>query len=240
MYRTNEQPDQRVLLSIQSTEQRIVQLDTNIKNDIEQLASTTHDSQRHVTLAVTTIKAKCNQMRAQIKLLADVAHKVHRALDKADLTEQVSKHSAELDNNGARLRTAVVNALNTLEATNRNSLFSDTSGAHRRNLKTAAMNNEMEQGTQKLSELLSRMNDQVEQSGQTLGTLVDSSAMINSTEQEFHSMSATVQVSSKLLSKYSRREFTDKMLFALTVLFFFGTVFYIVKQRLIPGSLSLW
>ncbi len=50
-------------------------------------------------------------------------------------------------------------------------------------------------------------------------------------EKEFGTMGATIQSGGKLLSKYSRRELTDKILIALALCLFFGVVFYILRKR---------
>ena len=49
-------------------------------------------------------------------------------------------------------------------------------------------------------------------------------------------MSGHIQHSRKLLTKYSRREFTDKLLIFLALVFFFATVLYIVKKRLFTSD----
>lgn len=45
-------------------------------------------------------------------------------------------------------------------------------------------------------------------------------------------MTGHIQNSHKLITKYGRREFTDKLLIFLALVFFFSTVLYIVKKRM--------
>ena len=52
------------------------------------------------------------------------------------------------------------------------------------------------------------------------------------TNEEFKSMSGHIYTSKKLLTKYNRRELTDRLLIILALVFFFSTVVYIVKKRL--------
>ncbi len=55
---------------------------------------------------------------------------------------------------------------------------------------------------------------------------------MSDTHEEFKTMTGHIQNSRKLLTKYSRREFTDKLLIFLALVFFFATVLYIIKKRL--------
>ena len=59
-----------------------------------------------------------------------------------------------------------------------------------------------------------------------------SSNQITETHEEFKSMTGHIQNSRKLLTKYSRRELTDKLLIFLALVFFFSTVFYRLKKRM--------
>ena len=60
---------------------------------------------------------------------------------------------------------------------------------------------------------------------------VHSSGQVTSTQEEFKSMSGHIQISKNLLTRYSRREMSDKLLILLALMFFFATVLYIVKKR---------
>ena len=54
-------------------------------------------------------------------------------------------------------------------------------------------------------------------------------------------MGGVIGQSRKLITKYARREFTDKVLIAFALAFFFGVVLYILRKRLFPsyGPLEL-
>lgn len=45
-------------------------------------------------------------------------------------------------------------------------------------------------------------------------------------------MSSAILQSKKLLTKYGRREMTDRVLILLAVVFFFACVLYVLKRRL--------
>uniref|UniRef100_G1QHY2 BCL2 interacting protein 1 n=1 Tax=Nomascus leucogenys TaxID=61853 RepID=G1QHY2_NOMLE len=61
-----------------------------------------------------------------------------------------------------------------------------------------------------------------------------SSRTILDANEEFKSMSGTIQLGRKLITKYNRRELTDKLLIFLALALFLATVLYIVKKRLFP------
>ena len=58
--------------------------------------------------------------------------------------------------------------------------------------------------------------------------------MITDTHEEFKSMGGHIHISKKLITKYGRRELTDKLLIFIALVFFFATVLYILKRRLWP------
>ena len=67
---------------------------------------------------------------------------------------------------------------------------------------------------------------------------VTSSKQVTETNEEFKSMSGHIQNSKKLLTKYGRRELTDKLLIFLALVFFFATVLYIMKKRLFKSGFT--
>lgn len=78
------------------------------------------------------------------------------------------------------------------------------------------------------------MSQQVQQSEEAMQTLVSSSRTLLDANEEFKSMSGTIQLGRKLITKYNRRELTDKLLIFLALALFLATVLYIVKKRLFP------
>lgn len=61
-----------------------------------------------------------------------------------------------------------------------------------------------------------------------------SSRTIQETNDEFKTMTGTIQIGRKLITKYNRRELTDKLLIFLALALFLATVLYILKKRLFP------
>ncbi|KAH0629720.1 hypothetical protein JD844_012014 [Phrynosoma platyrhinos] len=98
--------------------------------------------------------------------------------------------------------------------------------------------------TESLMGISRMMSQQVRQSEETMQTLdalkyfllipVNSSRTIVDANEEFKSMSGTIQLGRKLITKYNRRELTDKLLIFLALALFLATVLYILKKRLFP------
>uniref|UniRef100_A0A8C5W9S2 BCL2 interacting protein 1 n=1 Tax=Microcebus murinus TaxID=30608 RepID=A0A8C5W9S2_MICMU len=88
--------------------------------------------------------------------------------------------------------------------------------------------------TESLMGISRMMSQQVQQSEEAMQTLVNSSRTILDANEEFKSMSGTIQLGRKLITKYNRRELTDKLLIFLALALFLATVLYIVKKRLFP------
>ncbi|XP_065265622.1 vesicle transport protein SEC20 isoform X2 [Emys orbicularis] len=88
--------------------------------------------------------------------------------------------------------------------------------------------------TENLMGISRMMSQQVKQSEETMQTLANSSRTILDANDEFKSMSGTIQLGRKLITKYNRRELTDKLLIFLALALFLATVLYILKKRLFP------
>lgn len=86
--------------------------------------------------------------------------------------------------------------------------------------------------TESLVSINKKLTEQVSHSEKTKSTLLRSSNTVTGTMEEFKNMGAHIGTSQKLLSKYNRRQLTDKFLIFLALVFFIATVLYIIKKRL--------
>ena len=80
-------------------------------------------------------------------------------------------------------------------------------------------------------ELRQVLHTQVRRSEDTLHTLATSSGRIVDTKSEMDTIGSNVDVSGKLITKYQRRELTDRVLIFLGLVLFFGVVLYILRKR---------
>uniref|UniRef100_A0A1I8F4Y2 Vesicle transport protein SEC20 n=1 Tax=Macrostomum lignano TaxID=282301 RepID=A0A1I8F4Y2_9PLAT len=81
--------------------------------------------------------------------------------------------------------------------------------------------------------LSNQLAEQVEASSETANRLLRSSEQLTETGEELKSMTGHISTAKRLLTRLSRRDFTDKVLIFLAFVFFFSTCAYIVKKRTI-------
>lgn len=87
--------------------------------------------------------------------------------------------------------------------------------------------------TGSLLALRETLHTQVESNKETLESLVRSSNSVATTKNKMEGIGADMKVSDGLISKYERRELTDKVLIGAGLCLFFGVVFYIIQKRLL-------
>lgn len=87
--------------------------------------------------------------------------------------------------------------------------------------------------TESFMELRSMLQNQVRSSEASVHNLVASSSKISSTKIEMQAVGAAAKTSGALISKFERREMTDKVLIGACLLLYFGVVLYIIQKRLL-------
>ncbi|XP_045785206.1 vesicle transport protein SEC20 isoform X2 [Maniola jurtina] len=86
--------------------------------------------------------------------------------------------------------------------------------------------------TEQLLSISRQLAATTQRSQDTLDSLVSSSSTVQGTQAELQNTGSTITQSSKLLKKYGRREFTDKVIMFFAFLFFLAVCLYIVQKRL--------
>nr|CAD7586444.1 unnamed protein product [Timema genevievae] len=86
--------------------------------------------------------------------------------------------------------------------------------------------------TEQLLSISRHLADTTQRSADTLDSLANSSGNVQNTQQELLTTSSVITQSGKLLDKYGRREFTDKVLLFFAFAFFLACVVYIVQKRI--------
>lgn len=72
---------------------------------------------------------------------------------------------------------------------------------------------------------------QAELSQQTLRSLAESSSTVSLTDEEFRGIGGLLNQSKVILTKYGRREVTDRILIFMALIFFYSCVVYVVSKR---------
>jgi len=178
---------------------------------------------------------------------------------KSSSSGKIDQYRLESKNNRENLRRATSNAMQTIEKRERDELLQkQPSVENDPNLLRQRQKQQQQQTTgsiggvagqssgltEGLTALVRQMDGQVKQSESVLTALIGSSQSLLETETEFKDMGGTIQSSGKLLSKYGRREITDKLLifFGSFILFryvrlysqetFFGSFFVRAAKKI--------
>merc|ERR1712077_184916 len=83
--------------------------------------------------------------------------------------------------------------------------------------------------TDNLALISRQLAETVERSAETVGSLAESSQTVQETKEEFQGMGSIIGQSRRLITKYGRREVTDRVLILFAVAFYFAVVLYILR-----------
>ncbi|XP_065882997.1 vesicle transport protein SEC20-like isoform X2 [Dysidea avara] len=135
------------------------------------------------------------------------------------------------------VRQANLECKKAMDKQQRQDLFSTKDGIRNRKDNRDSLLQTASTITEGLIEARQTLAAQVKRNEEAMHALVSSSNKIKGTDIEMKNVSAAVNTSHKLITKYGRRDITDKVLMSLGLLLFFGTVFYILQKRLLPNFL---
>ncbi|CAE1325035.1 SEC20 [Acanthosepion pharaonis] len=172
------------------------------------------------------------KLRIKIKELDQLSKEEAREANRQIIQKNVNEHQQSLLITVNALRKAKLIAQMTFDRRLREEFFSGSKDVRQRKINNKEiLANTASSITENLMSLNRMMSNQVKQSDVTVNTLASSSKTMTETHEEFKSMSGHIYTSKKLLTKYNRRELTDRLLIILALIFFFSTVVYIVKKR---------
>ena len=227
-------------IRVKYCQQQIIKLDLEIKASIQDIQrcegplDVLENLNRSIVVTIQEIKTK-------IEELERFANEQDKETVKICLLKDVDTHRKQLITIQSSLRRANLACQLSMERKEKEELFSGTSELRKRPLSTGrALANTSSGITESLMSLSRMMSDQVHQSEQTMGNLVSSSKQVGDTFEEFKSISGHISNSRKLLTKYGRRECTDKLLILLALVFFFASVLYVIKKRLLSSSDNIY
>ena len=164
---------------------------------------------------------------------------LRRVSDRKILESELEGFRTQLESNYYGLKKASSQSRRVLQDKTQTELFSvrsspeEDSSLRKRRLDKETISKKASSVTENLLSISQMMASQVTLSEQSLNTLVTSSATVTETQEEFKMMNSLLGQSRKLLSKYGRREVTDKVLILLALAFFFACCLYVVLKRLL-------
>ncbi|KAI0223798.1 Vesicle transport protein SEC20 [Lamellibrachia satsuma] len=172
------------------------------------------------------------QLKTRIQELDRIAKEQDKESDKQTLLQDADNHRKQLTSMQASLRKANLTCQMAIEKREKCDLLEgSTDVRHRSQTGKEALAKSANSITENMMSITRLMATQVKSSEETVNTLAASSQQVGETQEEFRSMAGHIQSSKNLLTKYGRRECTDKLLILLALIFFFATVLYIVKKR---------
>uniref|UniRef100_A0A2M4CZ22 Putative vesicle transport protein sec20 n=1 Tax=Anopheles darlingi TaxID=43151 RepID=A0A2M4CZ22_ANODA len=99
-------------------------------------------------------------------------------------------------------------------------------------IRSATQRLQQEIVTERMLSITQQLHDTTQRSAANLESLMNSSFVVKSTQNELHSTSGSISNSKMLLEKYARRDATDFAITVFGVMFFFATVMFVLWRRL--------
>nr|XP_009670680.1 PREDICTED: vesicle transport protein SEC20 [Struthio camelus australis] len=168
------------------------------------------------------------------KELEQMAKEQDKESEKQALLQEVENHKKQMLSNQAAWRKANLACKIAIDNSEKDQLLQGRDSLRQRKTTKESLAESASNITESLMGISRMMSQQVQQSEETVQTLANSSRTILEANEEFKSMSGTIQLGRKLITKYNRRELTDKLLIFLALALFLATVLYILKKRLFP------
>ncbi|XP_008277781.1 vesicle transport protein SEC20 [Stegastes partitus] len=215
-------------------EQEILKYDLEIKALIQDIIECP-GPQSKLTEVNAEVKKSFHNLRQRIQDFEQMAMEQDRESDKQALLSQVEGHKKQMLSNQTAWRKANLASKLSIDNMEKQALLSGSDSAVRqRKMTKEGLAQTTSDITENLMNISRMMAQQVQQSEETITSLATSSRTIQETNEEFKTMTGTIQLGRKLITKYNRRELTDKLLIFLALALFLATVLYILKKRLFP------
>ncbi|CAG2239476.1 SEC20 [Mytilus edulis] len=209
--------------------QEIVKLDLEIKACIQDIR-TQADSREALEEINTEIRGKL-KLRKKIEDLERLANEQDREEDRITLLHDVGNHKQQLTNTVSTLRQSNLSAQLAIDRSEKDQLLNGGTELRKRGGNSKeGLAKVASDITENLMTLNRKIADQVKQSESTKSTLLKSSTTITSTQEEMKSMGGHIKNSQRLITKYSRRQFTDKLLIFLALHVFTTTKNYVSRS----------
>ncbi|XP_048459651.1 vesicle transport protein SEC20 isoform X1 [Rhincodon typus] len=175
------------------------------------------------------------EIKALVQDLEQMAKEQDKESDKQTLLAEVENHRKQMLSNQTAWRKANLACKLAIDNYEKDELLhSGDSSIRQRKMTKEGLVQTASSITESLMSISRMMSQQVQQSEESVQTLATSSRTVQETNEEFKNMTGTIQLGRKLITKYNRRELTDKLLIFLALALFLATVVYILKKRLFP------
>ncbi|KAJ9594401.1 hypothetical protein L9F63_014191 [Diploptera punctata] len=181
-------------------------------------------------------RSKISALRKHIEELENLAKEHEREPERILLLKEVESHRNQLSSTLKAFRKANVSCMFYIDKSSRGELLNEENEKnalrHRQKRDKESLVKASSNVTEQLLSISRHLADTTQRSSDTLETLVNSSTNVRGTQNELETTGSVINQSGKLLAKYGRREFTDKVLLLFAFAFFLACVLYIVQKRL--------
>ncbi|NWX08663.1 SEC20 protein, partial [Caloenas nicobarica] len=220
-------------VAVRVCSQEIVRFDLEIKAAVQDIRDCPGPLGA-LTELNAAVKEKFRHLRGRIQELEQMAKEQDKESEKQALLREVENHKKQMLSNQAAWRKANLACKIAIDNSEKDQLLQGRDSFRQRKTTKESLAESASNITESLMSISRMMSQQVQQSEETVQTLANSSRTILEANEEFKSMSGTIQLGRKLITKYNRRELTDKLLIFLALALFLATVLYILKKRLFP------
>lgn len=211
--------------------QEIVKLDLKVKSCIQDIQNGC-DTREELNSRNLEAAESMRSFKMALEALRAFAVEQDKVQDKDRLLLKADEHAAGMKRNMEALRKANLVVQKNIEDRSRESLMSGGQVRQRGRADKETLMRSTSGMTENLFSISRMMADQVKHSENALDLLVGTSTVITESQEESRQMGSAILQSKKLLTKYGRREMTDRVLIFLALLFFFACVLYVLKRRL--------
>lgn len=217
---------------------------SEVENDLTRLSVQIRRSIQDFHLCATfkeideqnaAVRGLMDSMRSSIQELERCARECLEVEEAERLRKVLESYQEQLVSCQRQFRAANVNQISALERKSAKDLLGQSDlrqrrpGGDKQHLASQHSN-----VTNNLKAISRQLAATVEKSQLTVSNLEGSSKTLQEVDEEHRSMSGVIGQSKKLITKYMRREFTDKILIVFALAFFFAVVLYILRKRIFP------
>lgn len=219
--------------AIKICQQEMVKYDLRVKAFIQDIRECLGPREVLNTLNLR-VGENLKKFKESIDELERIAMELDKNEDKQPFLNEVETNRKQLANNVVSLRKANLSSHSVINQKTREELFSSSPSEVRKRPK--AGKESLVQTTSSITDNLltisRQLANQVQQSEKTLEALAGSSGVLEETNEEYKNMGSVISQSKQLLTKYGRRECTDRVLIIVAFLFFLFSVLYVIRDRL--------
>jgi len=230
-------PSVRTSTQLASHLTAITNLETEISARIHSLSTIASPSPLSLAPRDTmlTISRQLDQLQRKVHELLVCAQEQESLASREAALSHHDHHQTQHTNLCALFKTAQMEAVlrnrDALAQQRSELLGPNQSAARKRNINQATQMHAARQISDGLSQIRQLMAHELEKSSQSLDTLENSSQTISKLENEHGSITSYTRMGRQLITKMSRRDFTDRLLILGGFVLFFVVVLYILKKR---------